>query len=203
MPKKEILLSKLNSLKSKFDTEEQKILVKFFIDESIKNIFNEKSVDKNKLELFHILQDFDLQIFNSKKEDLMRHKAIQTRALVLDLITSDYSKDVKYIYKPEKWIFRIIEDIKNSLINYKEFVFLYNKLLIKEFEDIFINKVEKYGSSGNQLLVNFIFYKKFILKYLEYDFSEFLIKIKNQIDSRKVYPDSEIDDIVNESINKM
>ena len=131
----------------------------------------------------------------------MRHKAIQTRALILDLINTDYSIDIKYIYKPEKWIFAIIKDINDCLIDYPDLINLYNKSLIQEFRDIFLNKVEKYGSNGNQLLVNFLYYIKFIKNYVDCDFTIFLNEIKKQINPSKLYKDIELNNIVDESFD--
>ncbi|EEQ82851.1 hypothetical protein NCER_100391 [Vairimorpha ceranae BRL01] len=201
MPKNNIFIAKINSITSKFDKNEQKILHNFLIEESLDNLFNEKPISKNKINLFFLLKSFSESVYENKKEILMRHKAIQTRALILDLINTDYSIDIKYIYKPEKWIFAIIKDINDCLIDYPDLINLYNKSLIQEFRDIFLNKVEKYGSNGNQLLVNFLYYIKFIKNYVDCDFTIFLNEIKKQINPSKLYKDIELNNIVDESFD--
>lgn len=193
-----MLLKKFETLKHQFDKNEQKVLDEYFIETALDTLFNEKSINNLKINLLNDIKVISTKEYEKNKEKLMRHKAIQTRAIILDLISTDYSIDVKCIYKPEKWIYKIIKDIELTFVNENKLLAYYNNFLVKEFLDIFINKVEKYGSNGNQLLVNFICYKKFISKFVKYDFQDFFVKIKNQIDLTKLYKDEELNLIVND-----
>jgi hypothetical protein len=171
---------------------------------------------------------------NDLENDLMNHKVLQTRALILDLITKDYSKDTECIYKPEKWIKEIVKDIEETFIKnedkededgdregdrerneeeegedkgeevdkgdkliwHKEYhnentinynihlLTLYNSKLINEFKSIFISN-EKYGTGGNQLLLNFKFYSEFMQKKFEFDFEGFLKEVEEIIEKGK------------------
>ncbi|KAK6090428.1 hypothetical protein P3W45_000525 [Vairimorpha bombi] len=193
-----MLLKRFDDLRSKFDDNEQIILTEYFVDTALQTLFNEKSIDRSKINLLNDIKSLSPETYTNKKDELMRHKAIQTRALVLDLISTDYSVDVKCIYKPEKWVYEILKDVENTFVDETGLLSSYNEFLVKEFEDIFINKVEKYGSNGNQLLVNLICYKRFINKFVEFDFTDLFTKIKNQIDPIKLYQDKELESIVDD-----
>ncbi|KAM0684826.1 hypothetical protein COBT_003966, partial [Conglomerata obtusa] len=52
------------------------------------------------------------------KETLFHLKMLSIRALILDLIDSDYSSDSQSFYKAEKWVFEIIVEFENT---FKEF----------------------------------------------------------------------------------
>lgn len=190
------LESKIVNILDKFNQPTKKILTDFFISSSHEIILDEKPINTKKINLLNLIKKFDLDKYNSIKHEVMHHKAIQTRALILDMVEL---KDLKCIYKPDNWIINIIND--TSYLP-RDLLEIYNKCLINEFKDIFINKFEKYNESGNQLLVNFRFYIRKMNEKVNFDFEQFYKTIKSQINENKLIEDNEINKIVNEFINK-
>ncbi|EQB61616.1 hypothetical protein NAPIS_ORF00810 [Vairimorpha apis BRL 01] len=190
------LESKIINILDKFNKPTKNILKDFFISSSYEIILDEKPINTKKINLLLLIKKFNNNKYNSIRNEAMHHKAIQTRALILDMVEL---KDLKCIYKPDRWIINIVQDtsyLPNDLLE------IYNKCLINEFKDIFINNFEKYNESGNQLLVNFKYYIKKINEKINFNFDEFYKTIKIQINENKLMKDDEIEKIVNEFINK-
>lgn len=126
------------------------------------------------------------------KAKIFEQKILHLRATILDVLSTDYYEDTKYITKPEKWIKDVCEDLKNTfsleteplLILFQEF----NAELLKEFEEIFISKNRKFNSCGNLLVLNFLFYENFVKKFINYDFNYFLQNFLENIEKNKAMP---------------
>ncbi|EOB14552.1 hypothetical protein NBO_25g0012, partial [Nosema bombycis CQ1] len=231
-----VYLKKIKRIISNFNKEEQSELIKYYFESAKRLLLDDKLVSRSKIHLLKDLKEIQNENdLNDLENDLMSHKVLQTRALILDLITKDYSKDTECIYKPEKWIKEIVKDIEETFITnegegneggygdkagnedkliwHKEYqnnhndynihlLTLYNSKLINEFKSIFISN-EKYGTGGNQLLLNFEFYSEFRQKKIEFDFEGFLKEVEERIEkdfeTKKYFCYS---DIINEEIEK-
>lgn len=112
---------------------------------------------------------------------VFERKVLEMRACILDLVDQDYSGDMEHIYKPERWIFEVTDDIKASFdLKNTEHIRLFrifNTWFLHEALLIFIAKNKRFGKSGNQLVLNFLFYQAFVNKVAEYNFDDFFGKI--------------------------
>eukprot|EP00866_Antonospora_locustae_P002328 jgi/Antlo1/2328/1790 len=118
---------------------------------------------------------FDFQNF------VFERKVLEMRACILDLVDQDYSGDIEHIYKPEKWILEVVNDIKTCFdlknIEHIKLFRIFNTWFLHEILLIFIAKNKRFGKSGNQLVLNLMFYQTFVHKIAEYNFDDFFGKI--------------------------
>ncbi|EPR79550.1 hypothetical protein SLOPH_1772, partial [Spraguea lophii 42_110] len=90
-------------------------------------------------------------------------KILEIRALILDLVDADYTKDKEQFMGVEQWMKDMVINIKQTVIfeEFKnesiKFVNLLDKRLLEENKAIFL-KNKKLGSNGNLLLINFRYY---------------------------------------------
>ncbi len=200
-------LEEINKIIDNFHNEERNEIIRYYIKYGNEIIENPETISKKKILLF---QDMLKYVNDEEKSDMinriMELKTIQTRALILDLISSDYSLDRKYFSKPEKWIKVIIEDIyetfsvgnkenlfnafktKQDIINEAssnyELLNIYIEKLSNEMKDIFCS-CEKFNSSGNQLLLNIILYKEALKDHVLYNFDELINSIIKRFNKGK------------------
>ncbi|EOB11239.1 hypothetical protein NBO_1364gi001, partial [Nosema bombycis CQ1] len=110
-----VYLKKIKRIISNFNKEEQSELIKYYFESAKRLLLDDKLVSRSKIHLLKDLKEIQNENdLNDLENDLMSHKVLQTRALILDLITKDYSKDTECIYKPEKWIKEIVKDIEET-----------------------------------------------------------------------------------------
>ncbi|AFM98906.1 hypothetical protein KMI_11g16890 [Encephalitozoon hellem] len=177
-----IYLEKVQKIIGDFEDEDKQILIKHYVQTSRNVLLDEKEVKKSKLSLLG-----DLHAIGGKDEvnaivnDVLDHKILQIRALILDLVDDDYTSDSKVIGRPEKWIKRIIEDAEETFSLDSEFgkrmFSIYNEKLLEEFCKIFISENRKFGTGGNQLLLNFYYYERFVQSKIEFDFQDFFSRM--------------------------
>lgn len=200
-----VYLEKIKRILGTFEPEEQNELKKYYLDRSVSLLLDDKRIGNAKIHLLRdmeeIVEEEDLRRIQN---DAMDHKVLQTRALVLDLITTDYTKDAN-ISKPEKWVKEIVKDIKETFLRDdtkgQDFTLLalYNEKLVEEFKKIFLTDVATFGTSGNQLVLDLTFYSRFISEFVSFDFGNLFKEIQAQIDANKVMEDSEIEEILNKN----
>lgn len=194
-------LERIKAILKRFDEKEQEELKAYYIQKAVNILVDERSVNKSKIQLLMDLRELESEEnFTTLSNKLMSHKVLQARALVLDLIATDYTKDTKAIYRAEDWVKEIVGDIKESFDLKDErnlrLLKVYNEKMVGEFESIFISENTNYGSAGNQLLVDLTFYARFMEKFVSFSFMPLLTSIKNQIEPSKVLPEKEIDEIL-------
>lgn len=170
-----------------------------FDDENKKELCNHYfSVWKHKLESINTVNSLciavlsDLKLMFNKYSFLdeekfvelevltLKRKILEIRAGILDLVDTDYSDNIENVYKPEKWMFEIISELK-TYFNFSEEGQI---PLLKDFTDIFLEELcliflsqnKRFGKSGNQLVLNFLLYKFFVKKVTSYEFSNFFAK---------------------------
>lgn len=195
-----INFDKIQRIINEFHGEDKRKLIDHYIAVSRNILLDEKEVKKPKVE---ILQDIcSMGLDDELMEDVLDHKILQVRALILDLVDNDYTADCGTVYKPEKWIKQIVRDVTETFDLGTEFgkklFLLYNQKLLEEFCDIFISENRKFGSSGNQLLLNFYFYRKFVLRKVDVDFEGFFSRMRSSFAKDNFKPEEELEKILNE-----
>ncbi len=216
-------LKEINKKIMKFKNKEREQLVLFLFNESSKRI-GEK-IDKKKFKLILNL----CQYLNEEKKEYLNYilelRIRNIREFILDSVKTDYSQYQNTIYKPEKWMNKLIEGINDTFLinenlkkseypvelsrevlnqkNMKEFIkrairkdeFIMDEIykeddlilaieilnlkIIREFFKIFMGN-NKFGKSGNQLILNFIRYSD-NFKFLNYNFEPFIEEFHNNI----------------------
>ncbi|EOB11235.1 hypothetical protein NBO_1365gi001, partial [Nosema bombycis CQ1] len=84
-----VYLKKIKRIISNFNKEEQSELIKYYFESAKRLLLDDKLVSRSKI---HLLKDLkEIQNDNDDsfvilENDLMNHKVLQTRALILDLI---------------------------------------------------------------------------------------------------------------------
>ena len=116
--------------------------------------------------------EFELRVF--------RLKILEMRACILDLVDSDYSEDIENIYKPEKWVLEVVKDLQSyfdfSNAEYIKIFEDFNSVFLEELRMIFVSRNRRFGKNGNQLVLNLLFYKRFVDKVTECNFECFFAK---------------------------
>lgn len=98
-------------------------------------------------------------IISNLKKKMFFYKSLRLRAIILDIVDNDYISDIQTFYKPEKWIYDVINEIDETFdgINCKnEFVYYFADVILKTF----MCKNKKFGYNGNQLMINLIVYER-------------------------------------------
>ncbi|KAM0676158.1 hypothetical protein GVAV_000121 [Gurleya vavrai] len=125
-------------------------------------------------------------------------KILNLRALVLDLIETDYYSDFQDFCKPENWIFEVIAEIEKTFKNLKKHMELFNEKFLRECERIFLSRNAKFGYCGNLLMINLIVYEKWAKKHFEYDFYPFKKNFKNNFMEERLFDDDKLLKIIDE-----
>ncbi|KAF7684105.1 hypothetical protein TCON_0697 [Astathelohania contejeani] len=186
------------------DKDDQKIVMNHFMTEAANKLNSGVSVCYSKINLL-----CDIQILKNKYEYIdeekirkitnatLELKLLEIRALILDLVNSDYSEDLENIYKQEEWIDNVISNIEQTfnlqsieILDTKDLIFRlfakYNDLFLKECLKIFVSKNNKFGSKGNQLMLNLKYYEKFVRKYIDFNSDEYFSKFIENFKDGKV-----------------
>lgn len=195
-----VYLDKIREIINKFHGDDRERLVSHYMAVSKGILLDEKEVKRSKLDLLQDLHAMDGEDVDQLSQDVLGHKVLQTRALVLDLISNDYTGDNGTVYKPEEWIRQISRDIEETFDFDSDFgktMFeLYNKRLLEEFCDIFISENQRFGADGNQLLLNFHFYRRFVAARIELDFGSFFYRIRSCFRRDNAKSEEELEDIL-------
>ncbi|ADM12141.2 uncharacterized protein Eint_090110 [Encephalitozoon intestinalis ATCC 50506] len=174
-------LEKVEKIIGDFEGEDKEMLIKYYIEKSKSILLDEREVKRSKFDLLSDLCAVGGEGTDNIMNDVLDHKILQIRALILDLVDDDYTSDRKVIGRPEKWIKQITRDAEETF-NFddefgKEVFSIYNRKLLSEFCKIFISENRKFGASGNQLLLNFCYYERFVRSKMEFNFQGFFNKI--------------------------
>ncbi|KAF9763665.1 hypothetical protein NGRA_1142 [Nosema granulosis] len=113
-----IYLEKIKKILGTFEPEEQAELKNYYVEKSTSLMMDDKKIGKAKIHLLRDMEEVieDEEVLSKIQRNVIDHKVLQTRALVLDLISTDYTKDLKGIYKPESWVKEIVKDIKETFL---------------------------------------------------------------------------------------
>lgn len=185
-----IQLDEIGQIIEKFQGSQRGELARFYVETARKRLTDPIPIKRRKIYLLrHIL------IFSDKKEhaglieEALQAKTLQTRALILDLIASNYSLEQRNLYKPEGWLETIIRDVRDTFSFPADQPLFrhYNSLLCREFEEIFIS-CQKFNTAGNQLLLNLITYKGAFSKHTPYDFDGLIARFTAQFNPNKRLP---------------
>lgn len=175
-------LDRIQAIINKFQGEDRRRLTEHYVSVSRRLLLNEREVRHSKIDLLRDLQSVEGGNTQELAEEVLDHKVLQVRALVLDLVNSDYSSDCETVYKPEKWIREITRDIRDTFDFDSEFeqaLFAsYNKKLLEEFCKIFISGNRRFGTNGNQLLLNLYHYRAFVLRRMDLQFDGFFHRVR-------------------------
>lgn len=129
-----------------------------------------------------------------------KRKILEIRACILDLIDTDYSDNIETIYRPEKWVLEVVKELKTHFdLSDKEQLSVFrdfNDIFLEELGMIFLAKNKKFGRSGNQLILNFLFYKCFVERALPYDFGAFFESFLQNFDENKFQGFGPLEDIL-------
>ncbi|KMV65491.1 hypothetical protein M970_090120 [Encephalitozoon cuniculi EcunIII-L] len=170
-------LRKVQKIVDEFESEDRKKLVKYYVQTAKSVLLDEREVKRSKFDLLNDLHTINADGINDVIDDVLGHKILQVRALILDLVDDDYTGDRKAVGKPEKWIRQIVKDAEETFDLDSEFgkqlFSIYNVKLLEEFCKIFTSKNRRFGAGGNQLLLNFYYYERFVTSKIEFDFQRF------------------------------
>ncbi|KAL6120728.1 hypothetical protein NUSPORA_02494 [Nucleospora cyclopteri] len=114
------ILKEINEKLTKFNKEEKEALIKFYIKYSFDRIKEDASFNNKKLILLLNLAQYTADE-ESKLKLLcwgLKQQILATRALILDLIDFDFTKEKTAFYKPDKWVNLILKGIKETF-NYE------------------------------------------------------------------------------------
>lgn len=171
-----IQLQEIDDIISKFTGDDRLALSSYYVEISREKLEDPAPMKRQKICL---LKD-NLRYLPEKDhakfvEEILSVKVLQTRALVLDLVCTNYSIEKQYIYKPENWIEAIVSDIFETFdLPADRFLFEeYNRQLCDEILSIFCS-CERFNSAGNQLLLNIVMYKDRVRGYTDYSFDAML-----------------------------
>lgn len=197
-----IYLEKVRKIVDEFEGEDKEALIKHYIQVSRNVLLDDKEVKRSKLNLLDDLYAMDGgDEVNAIMNDVLEHKILQIRALILDLVDDDYTSDSKIIGRPEKWIRGIIKDAEETFNLDDEFgkrmFSIYNEKLLKEFCRIFISENRRFGTGGNQLLLNLYYYERFVQSKIKFDFQNFFDKMTSFFRDHCYKPKEELEEILN------
>ncbi|KAM0671873.1 hypothetical protein CWI42_040100 [Ordospora colligata] len=204
-----VYLDKVKRIINNFEGDDRNSLVSHCILVSRDVLLDDREVKRAKLDVVTDLYSIIVDDADALLDEVLSHKILQVRALILDLVDNDYSVDYEDVGMPERWIRKIVEDTRDTFDFESEFgmkaLLMYNKKLLDEFCAIFVSTNKKFGSNGNQLLLNFYYYKKEIgtkaceaSKDTNDDFEEFFNTIKQSFRSDMYKTVEELEEILRE-----
>ncbi|KAH9411730.1 hypothetical protein HK407_04g08410 [Ordospora pajunii] len=205
-------LSKIERIISNFEGDDRNSLVKHCISVLRDVLLDDREVKRAKLDVVADLYSISVDDADALLDEVLSHKILQVRALILDLVDNDYSVDYEDVRMPERWARKIVKDVGDTFDFGSEFgmkaFLMYNKKLLDEFCAIFVSANRKFGSNGNQLLLNFYYYKKEVgrkacevSKDTDNDFEEFFSTIKQSFRNNLYKTEEELDEILREKQN--
>lgn len=133
-------IKEIEKLLGNFEGENQEELSRYYIEVALQRLKDLNQFNYKKLELLKSILKYS-NVKNHKKliDEILSIKIIQIRALILDLITTNYSMEQQYIYKPEKWMESIINDLFKTF-NISE----------RQTENLSLNQSEKYADGESK-----------------------------------------------------
>lgn len=195
-----IQLEEIKNIIDKFKDNDRMELIKHYVNLAKEKLEDPVSIRKKKIALLRdCLQYIPVDDFDAFIDRVLDTKLLQTRALILDLIISNYSLEKHYISKPEKWIDAIFEDMFGTfdLHDDRDLLEIYNRKLCNEMKDIFCS-CQRFNTAGNQLLLNMVAYKDKLSDYTKYDFDGLIRVFEERFNEGKKLPIEEIYRIYNE-----
>ncbi|ORD95005.1 hypothetical protein ECANGB1_1663 [Enterospora canceri] len=143
------LFREINEKIRKFEKCEQAELIEHYVRRSIDKIVDHRPFGHKKLLLL-----LNITQYATNKETKMRlihaglgHKILAIRALILDLIDIDFSREQRVFYKPDKWIKIIIKDMRETF-NYVDLLKKKQLYKTKNIDDIDFKAKETLGISS-------------------------------------------------------
>lgn len=195
-----IYLERITKILDKFKGSDRDEIIDFYVSLYRENLANITDINFNSLRFLKDVSSFNTPHTEELQKETIRHKVLQTRALILDLITSDYTKDSEVVEKPEKWVTSLVKDIQVTFDLeddfYRNLFIVYNDELLEEFKTIFVSSIIKFGSAGNQLLVNLAFYERFVASVITVDMEALLGEIRSNFNPGCAMSKEEIEKLV-------
>ncbi|KAI5173225.1 hypothetical protein NEFER03_2177 [Nematocida sp. LUAm3] len=166
----------------------RKKLCNCYINNTIKTIQNEDiSMSKRFLllvcmfvfieHLGDLLDEADKKDLEKVKKESMiylcKKEITRIRAVILDLTQGTYTEYTEYLYRPEKWPLRIIEELEDILPSSEYLpeksqakvpLTLLVSLIAKEIKEIFLSKSQKFTKRGNLLIINLLQIETYLKK---------------------------------------
>lgn len=143
-------LDEIEEIIDQFPDKDREALSVFYIDSSRRKFRESTPIKRHRI----CLLKSNLKYIPEKKraeyiDEIMGIKVLQTRALILDLVCSNYTIEKEYIYKPESWIELIVADIFETFALPEELQLFetYNRQLCEEILMIFCS-CEKLSSKA-------------------------------------------------------
>ncbi|TBU04586.1 hypothetical protein CWI39_0786p0010 [Hamiltosporidium magnivora] len=189
---------KIIQIIEKYDDLERKELIDFYIETCGNEISCKNNTSKNTfiliMDLIKLTEKYNLPFEKVKNVVLnaVELKVLHLRAIILDTIEIDYSADIESFYGCEKWMKNIIKDLKHTICGSKEVYTLFCKHFLEECLNVFVSGQNKFGFYGNQLIVNFIYFRKYISKFTDYNFQSFFETLISHFEENKFYGFKEI-----------
>ncbi|ORE00305.1 hypothetical protein A0H76_1609 [Hepatospora eriocheir] len=178
-------LNDLNKIILKFENNDRLHLVKYAFKKSIEKINEDNDLFHNKkliltLNLCQYLKDKYKAEFI---DFILDTKILNMRALILDFVDTDYKGYQKYFYKPERWMRKLIKDIKETFMLAIENSELKFTDKINDYKYLNIEKIEKTVNFEDSDTLDEIFneYGEFNKVYQQEDLKLSLIIFNNKL----------------------
>jgi hypothetical protein len=194
-------LKRIHQIIDKFtDPDDRSEVIAHYVSTAREILLDESEIKHSKIELLCDLKDYGG--YNELLNEVLDHKVLQTQALVLDLVSTDYTAECQSIYKTEKWMKELVKDAREAFDlespDERAMFEMYNQKLLGTFCGIFLSEAAPLGSGGNQLLLNFTYYKKFVVGRVECDFGGFFKKVRSAFKEENYMSDEELEQILRE-----
>lgn len=193
-------LQEIDEIIGKFPESDRRALIDYFLEQAKLRLEDPTPIRRRKISLLRsCLAYIPSKGHGGFVDSVLNTKILQTRALILDLVCTNYSLEKQYIYKPEKWAELIVQDVRETfdLEEDLDLFRIYNAKLCSEILGIFCS-CEKFNSAGNQLLLNIVMYRDLLGGLAGYDFDAMLAKLLQRFNSNKSLPIERIESIYRE-----
>jgi hypothetical protein len=196
-------LEEIHRIIDKFaDASSRAELVRHYMDVSRKLLLDEGEINHKKLQLLCDLKGYDG--YDELADEVLSHKVLQTQALVLDLVGTDYTAERHTVYKPERWAREIVRNIAETFDfgspDECSLFGIYNQKLLDTFCDIFVSEPARLGTGGNQLLLNLTYYRRFVQGKIECDFDNFFKKMRSAFREECYMSDEKLEEVLGENV---
>ncbi|KAI5168436.1 hypothetical protein PAEPH01_0128 [Pancytospora epiphaga] len=199
-----LFIDEIESLIDQFPEKHRKTLSEFYIEKSKEKFKEPTPIKRSRISLLRS----NLKYIDEKKqkayvEEIIGLKVLQTRALILDIAGTNYTIDKEHIYKPESWIDLVLVDISETfeLPEDIDLFEAYNRQLCSELLLIFCS-CKNFRSSGNQLILNIVYYKDNVKGDINYDFDGLIKKLASRFEKETYWGIDKINEIYNEYLKK-
>lgn len=194
----------VDAIIEKFTGDDRQALAKYYIEVSREKLEDPVPMKRQKMRLLksnlRYLPEDDRPKFVG---EMLGVKVLQIRALVLDLVSTNYSMEKQYISKPESWMEAIVADVFETfdLPADRSLFEEYNRQLCDEILGIFCS-CEKFNSAGNQLILNVVMYRDRVREHTDYDFDAMISRLTRQFNRGKCLGPAKIGEIYREHAEK-